>query len=144
MRNYIEILPSEVAFHFSTLWIWLFGIFAKRSQYISIKNPFHRQSEKACMCFKTRRAYTRDYTVLRRSLMKVIHCSDLKQQNAIDISLQSLRSQFKAHFFVVQFLSIRYINIIWVTVLPARDHPFRTSANFSDFWYPPPPCLEPV
>ena len=31
--------------------------------YISIKNLLHKQSEKACMCFKTRRPSTRDYTV---------------------------------------------------------------------------------
>ena len=28
-----------------------------------IKTPLHKQSEKACMSFKTRRASTRDYTV---------------------------------------------------------------------------------
>ena len=39
-------------------------LFAKRSQYISIKNHLHKQSEKACMCFKTRWASTRDYTSL--------------------------------------------------------------------------------
>ena len=32
--------------------------------HISIENPLHRQSEKACMCFKTRWASTRDYTVI--------------------------------------------------------------------------------
>ena len=32
-------------------------------QYTSIENPLHRQSEKACMCFKTRRVRTRDFTV---------------------------------------------------------------------------------
>ena len=26
-------------------------IFVKRSQYMKIKNPLHKQSEKACMCF---------------------------------------------------------------------------------------------
>ena len=26
-------------------------LFVKRSQYIRIKNPLHKQSEKACMCF---------------------------------------------------------------------------------------------
>ena len=35
----------------------------QRSQYIRIKNPLHKRSEKACMCFNTRRASTRDYTV---------------------------------------------------------------------------------
>ena len=32
--------------------------------HISIENPLYRQSEKACMCFKTRWASTRDYTVI--------------------------------------------------------------------------------
>ena len=36
---------------------------SKKSQYISIENPLHKQFEKACMCFETRRASTRDYTV---------------------------------------------------------------------------------
>ena len=27
------------------------NFFAKKSQYISIENPLHKQSEKACMCF---------------------------------------------------------------------------------------------
>ena len=39
-------------------------LFVKRSQYIRIENPLHKRSEKACMCFNTRRACTRDYTVL--------------------------------------------------------------------------------
>ena len=26
-------------------------LFVKRSQYIKIENPLHKQSEKACMCF---------------------------------------------------------------------------------------------
>ena len=38
--------------------------FVKRSQYIRIQNPLHKQSEKACMCFKTRRVRTRDFTVV--------------------------------------------------------------------------------
>ena len=36
-------------------------LFFKRSQYIRIENPLHKQSEKAC--FKTRRASTRDFKV---------------------------------------------------------------------------------
>ena len=38
-------------------------LFVKRSQYIRVENPLHKQSEKAYMCFKTRRASIRDYTV---------------------------------------------------------------------------------
>ena len=38
--------------------------FFKRSQYIMVENPLHKQSEKACMCFKTRWASTRDYMLL--------------------------------------------------------------------------------
>ena len=38
-------------------------LFVKRSQYIRIENPLHERSEKAWMCFNTRRASTRDYTV---------------------------------------------------------------------------------
>ena len=37
-------------------------LFVKRSQYIRVKNPLHKQSEKTYMCFKTRRASTHDYT----------------------------------------------------------------------------------
>ena len=29
---------------------------------ISIENPLHRQSDKACMCFKPRPVRTRDFT----------------------------------------------------------------------------------
>ena len=43
-------------------------LLVKKSQYIRIKNPLHKQSDKACMCFKTRRARTRDYTVFRFGL----------------------------------------------------------------------------
>ena len=39
------------------------NIFGQRSQYISIEIPLHYQSEKDCMCFKTRWASTRIYTV---------------------------------------------------------------------------------
>ena len=39
-------------------------VFATRSQYISIENSLHRQSEKACMCFKKRRVRPLDFTVL--------------------------------------------------------------------------------
>ena len=35
----------------------------KVTVYIRIKNPLHKQSEKACMCFKTRQTSTRDYMV---------------------------------------------------------------------------------
>ena len=35
----------------------------KRSQYITIENPLHNQSKKACMCFKTRQASICDYMV---------------------------------------------------------------------------------
>jgi hypothetical protein len=38
-------------------------LFVRRSQYIKIKNTLHKQSEQVCMCFNTRRARTRDYTV---------------------------------------------------------------------------------
>ena len=38
-------------------------LFEKRSQYIRTENPLHKQSEKAYMCFNTRWASTRDYTV---------------------------------------------------------------------------------
>ena len=38
-------------------------LFLKRSQYIRIKNPIQKQSEKACMCFYTRCVRTRDFTV---------------------------------------------------------------------------------
>ena len=37
--------------------------FDKRSQYVSIKNSLHKQSEKACMCFKTRRVRSRHFTI---------------------------------------------------------------------------------
>ena len=40
-------------------------LFVKRSQYIRIENPLHKRSEKASICFNTRRASTRDYTVCR-------------------------------------------------------------------------------
>ena len=39
-------------------------VFATRSQYISINNPLHRQSEKACMCFKMRCVRTNDFKCL--------------------------------------------------------------------------------
>ena len=39
-------------------------LFVKRSQYIRVKNPLHKQSEKTYMCFKTRLASTPDYTVI--------------------------------------------------------------------------------
>ena len=38
-------------------------VFDKRTQYVRIKNLLHKQSVKTCMCFKTRQASTRDYTV---------------------------------------------------------------------------------
>ena len=38
-------------------------LFVKRSQYIRVENLLNRLSEKAYMCFKTRQASTRDYTV---------------------------------------------------------------------------------
>ena len=38
-------------------------LFVKTSHSIRIENPLHKRSEKACMCFNTRRASTRDYMV---------------------------------------------------------------------------------
>ena len=37
----------------------------KSSQYIRIKNPLHKQSENACMCFKTRLVRICDFMVLK-------------------------------------------------------------------------------
>ena len=51
------------------MWKCSFGHSLTRSFYISIENPLHRQSEKACMCFKTRRVRTRDFTVCIRSIV---------------------------------------------------------------------------
>ena len=87
------LLPSKVSWNLQDVYCivassnaryWLGDqLFVKRSQYIRIKNPLHKQSEKSCMCFKTRWASTHDYTVSR-------HCSfshsTLKQWN-----LQHLR-----------------------------------------------------
>ena len=39
------------------------NFFAKRLQYISIKNSLHRHFEKVCMYFKTRHVRTGDATV---------------------------------------------------------------------------------
>ena len=38
-------------------------LFVERSQYIRVENPLHKQFEKACMCFKTRRVRTRNFMV---------------------------------------------------------------------------------
>ena len=43
--------------------------FLSKGQYIRVKNPLHKQSEKAYMCFKTRRASTRDYMVLKQAVV---------------------------------------------------------------------------
>ncbi len=42
---------TRLALFAARSWIIRNKIYAKRSQYISIKNPLHKQSEKACMCF---------------------------------------------------------------------------------------------
>ena len=55
--NYCKVASNNACYKFKKYFL------VKRSQNISIKNPLHNQSEKACMCFKTRRASTRDYTV---------------------------------------------------------------------------------
>ena len=52
-------------------------LFLKRSQYIRVKNPLHKQSKKAYMCFKTRRASTRNYTV------DMIHAKSLMMSNRL-------------------------------------------------------------
>ena len=48
--------------------------FAKGSQYISIENPLHKQSEKACM-IKTRHYRTRDFTAFLIRLQKFVQSS---------------------------------------------------------------------
>ena len=48
-----------------------------RSRYVWIKTPLHKQSEKACMCFKMRQASTRDFTVIpipQKTMQKFPHC----------------------------------------------------------------------
>ena len=53
-------------------------LFVKRSQYIWIENPLHKRSEKACMCFNTRRASTRDYMVSIVTVkIKHAYCKEL-------------------------------------------------------------------
>ena len=44
----------------------------KRSQYIMIKNPLHKQFEKACMCFLTRRVRTPDFTLISKLVFQAI------------------------------------------------------------------------
>ena len=39
--------------------------FVKRSQYIRIKNPLHKRSEIACMCFKTRCVRTHNFMAIK-------------------------------------------------------------------------------
>ena len=46
-------------------------LFVRRSQCIRTKNPIHKQSEKAYMCFKTRRVRTRDFTVYEKQFIPV-------------------------------------------------------------------------
>ena len=62
-------------------------LFVKRSQYISIKNPLHKQSEKASMCFKTRRAVlaTIRYMKIADDLPSFCHIS-------VDITFYALKT----------------------------------------------------
>ena len=55
--TYRKVLSTEARYWFRN------QLFVKRSQYIRIENSLHKQSEKACMCFNTRRAGTGDCTV---------------------------------------------------------------------------------
>ena len=105
----VDVLPNplfkqgfENIFCLSFFYIYskVASINVKRSQYIRIENPLHKQSEKACMCFKTRRASTCNYTVSNyysfsgRSLDRVWscghHCGNLACQKSTAAALLRL------------------------------------------------------
>ena len=67
IQNYIYLWPKST-YHIveSSNAHYLLGnqLFVKRSQYIRIENPLHKQSEKAYMCYYTRRVRTCDFTLI--------------------------------------------------------------------------------
>ena len=96
------------------------NIFGQRSQYISIEIPLHYQSEKDCMCFKTRWASTRDYTVLE--IKKIT----LTKNNLFFNSLQrgkekEVRSCLLI-FFLPQFNLTKFKRIYFFFCFRQNDH----------------------
>ena len=59
----IKISPQFVKGSFFQKVVMHPQLFVKRSQNIRVENALHKQFEKAYMCFRTRRASTRDFTV---------------------------------------------------------------------------------
>ena len=72
-------------------------VFAKRLQCTSIKNTLHRQSEKACMCFKMRCVRTRHFTVFI-----VTEDSWSHLMNSYILKLNSWKKVFFPHPFICQ------------------------------------------
>ena len=119
----------------------ILNCFGQRSQYISIEIPLHYQSEKDCMCFKTRWASTRDYTVLE--IKKIT----LTKNNLFFNSLQrgkekEVRSCLLI-FFLPQFNLTKFKRIYFFFCLRQNDHigwaismPFAKGKNIKNwqFW----------
>jgi hypothetical protein len=81
------------------------SINVKRSQYIRIENPLHKQSEKACMCFKTRRVRTRDFTICTYLFFHLL--SFLFSMNFV------ILANFKQFWIKIYF---NQINLSWITI----------------------------
>ena len=72
--EYCIVVSSNVPYYLGN------HLFVKRSQYIRIENLLQKQSEKAGMCFETRRARTRNFTVFEMKKCLMIFRQNMKIQ----------------------------------------------------------------
>ena len=94
--------------------------FVKRSQYISIKNPLHKQSEKACMCISTRHVRTSEFTIyaiLKSHLSNIqFRLSADKLKCAIELTMERRIKTFPKHFHILEskrwYLAIKIACVI--------------------------------
>ena len=106
-------------------------LFAKRSHYISIKNLLHKQSEKSFMCFKTRRASVRNFTV-----QSAIKSATTFLEKSREVVLEKWFFKLEFFFMVNHFSRTRkkirvcrttFLQTMWITGI---HPPFFWSTTF--------------
>ena len=74
----------------------------------------------------------------RQDLTKMCHCVCVLYPSELRLYDDSLHSEY--HYYIsAKKWSFARARRTWLDLLGQRDHPFKTSAKFHDFWPLPPP-----
>ena len=110
-HNYCWVASSNMCYYFKN------KLFDKRSKYISIKNPLHKQSINACMCFQTRRVRTHDFTVTNGWIFHFCLDAHVNRKTLIAIALY-----FSHVMLNMSFQTFNSDHVIFLFMLSFMNH----------------------